>query len=227
MSDSSEVRVWDPFVRVFHWLLLAAFAAAYISGGEPLWLHSRAGYLVAALVVLRVIWGVAGSKHARFSDFVYPAGTVLSYGRDLLRRKSRRYIGHSPAGGAMVLLLLLSLAGTAVSGMALLAEEKNAGPLAPLFGGVAVLSVPADVALIAPARADEDGDGYEHREANGHEGHERGEGVFEEVHEFFGNLTLILAGFHLAGVLFASFAHRENLVRSMITGRKRPEPETD
>ena len=217
MSEGSEIRVWDPFVRIFHWLLLASFAVAYISEGEPLVVHTWAGYVAAALIGLRIVWGGIGPKHARFTDFVYRPSTVVGYTRDLLSRRSKRYIGHSPAGGAMILLLLASIAGTAFTGMATLAEKENAGPLAPVFGRQALLDGPTHgLALVAPARADE-GDAYEGRG-------DRKRSAFREVHEFFANLTLFLACFHFAGVVFASFAHRENLVRSMVTGRKRPEP---
>jgi len=229
MSEPSQIRVWDPFVRTFHWGLLAAFAVAYITGGEPLFLHVWAGYVIAALIVLRIIWGFAGPKHARFSDFVYAPGTVITYARDLLRRKSRRYVGHSPAGGAMILLLLLSLAATGVTGMATLAETKNAGPLAPWLGKPAAassVSWSTEFPLISPVLADEDDHEGLSGEGEGKEGHGRNEeSAVMEVHEFFANLTLFLAIVHFAGVLFASFAHRENLARSMVTGRKRPEPE--
>ncbi len=224
MSENAEVRVWDPFVRVFHWLLLASFVVAYISEGDPLIVHTWAGYVAASLIGLRIIWGFGGTRHARFADFLYPPSVVFGYARDLLAFRSRRYIGHSPAGGAMILLLMASIAATTLSGMALLAEKKNAGPLAPIFGRQVASEAPAVIpsfALVAPAYADKDereDDDDEHKR-----GGDREESAFEDVHEFFANLTLFLACFHLAGVVFASYAHRENLVRSMITGRKRPE----
>lgn len=225
MSGNAEVRVWDPFVRVFHWLLLASFVVAYISEGDPLIVHTWAGYVAASLIGLRIIWGFGGTRHARFADFLYPPSVVFGYVRDLLAFRSRRYIGHSPAGGAMILLLMASITATTLSGMALLAEKKNAGPLAPIFGRQVAGEAPAVIpsfALVAPAYADkderDDDDDDEHRR-----GGDREESAFEDVHEFFANLTLFLVLFHLAGVAFASYAHRENLVRSMITGRKRPE----
>ena len=219
MSGNEEVRVWDPFVRIFHWLLLASFAVAYLSEGDPLIVHTWAGYVAISLIGLRIVWGFVGPRHARFSDFVYPPSTVVGYARDLLARRSKRYIGHSPAGGAMILLLMASIAATALSGMALLADTKNAGPLAPILGRQVALEAPVtmpSLALIASARADDDSD--EHRR----DGHQKS--AFKDVHEFFANLTLFLAIFHFAGVVFASYAHRENLARSMVTGRKRPEP---
>lgn len=211
MSDHSEVRVWDPFVRIFHWSLFALFAAAYISEGEPLWLHTWAGYGVAVLLVLRLAWGFVGPRHARFADFVRGPAAVIADLKDHLRGGARRYLGHNPAGGAMIIALMLCLAATAFTGMATLAQQKNAGPLAPWLGRTAAV----EVSVVSAARADD----HERRA-----GERRVRSPFKDVHEFFANLTLVLAGFHLAGVVFSSLAHRENLARAMITGRKRADP---
>ena len=64
------VKVWDPFVRLFHWVVVAGFLVCYITEGRPRWLHVNSGYVIGVLVVLRVVWGVIGPRHARFSDFV-------------------------------------------------------------------------------------------------------------------------------------------------------------
>jgi cytochrome b len=104
------VKVWDPFVRVFHWLLVVSFGLAWISGGiwdNP---HRAAGYIVAALVVARVVWGFVGTRYARFIDFAYSPQTTFRYLLAMLRLRAPRYLGHNPAGGAMVLLLLATLA---------------------------------------------------------------------------------------------------------------------
>ena len=207
-----EVPVWDPLVRVGHWLLVAGFAAAYLSEGEPTWFHSWAGYLVAAIVVVRTLWGFVGPRRARFSDFVGAPRAALGYLGRLVSGRSERHLGHSPAGGLMVVVLLLCLGATALSGMATLAVEEGEGPLAPLLAQESTLSLPAP---IASARADEDEEG---------EGYERGgesSEAFEEIHEFLANLTLVLVLLHVGGVIVASVAHRENLVRAMVTGRKR------
>jgi cytochrome b len=116
-TPPAAVRVWDPLVRVFHWSLAALFAVAYASGDEIERLHVAAGYAIAALVVLRVLWGFVGPAHARFADFVRPPREVLTYLRDVLTGRERRYLGHNPAGGIMVLALLLMLSGTAVTGV--------------------------------------------------------------------------------------------------------------
>ncbi len=167
----AEVPVWDPLVRLFHWSLAVAFFTAWFSE-DVMWLHEAAGYVVLGLVAFRVIWGVVGPQHARFTDFVRGPRAALAYLRDLGSGRARRYLGHNPAGGLMVVALLVMLAVTGVTGW--LALDARPG-----------------------------GD------------------WLEELHEAIANATLLLVGLHVLGVLLGSIAHGENLVRAMITGRKR------
>lgn len=136
MSQSTMVKVWEPLIRVFHWSLVLCFVTAYVSEDEILFLHVWAGYILLGLLVFRVIWGFIGSRHARFSEFIYRPATVLGYLKDIATSRAKRYIGHNPAGGAMVLLLLLSLLATALSGLAVYGAQEFAGPLAAWLGGV-------------------------------------------------------------------------------------------
>jgi cytochrome b len=205
MNANNEIKVWDPLVRVFHWSLVAVFTIAYLSGDEWQPLHVWAGYAVAALLAIRLVWGIIGTEHARFVDFLYSPAKVIGYLKDLAALRARRYTGHSPAGGAMAVALLLSLGATSLTGMQLYAVEEDKGP----FAGARLESI----SPIATAYADDD-DGHEH------EGH--GE-FWEETHEFFANFTVLLVILHLGGVALASFVHGENLPRAMITGRKRRE----
>ena len=110
------VRVWDPFVRVFHWSQAALIAVAWLTEDGPKTLHQTAGYIIAGMLALRVVWGFVGPRHARFSDFVRGPSTVLGYMRAMVAGREPRYLGHNPAGGAMVVALLLTVAGTAVTG---------------------------------------------------------------------------------------------------------------
>jgi cytochrome b len=115
--ERGRVRVWDPFVRVFHWSLVLAFVTAWASAEEWDWLHEQTGYFILALIGLRVLWGLLGSTHARFSDFLYGPGSTLAYLKGLLSGRPQHYLGHNPAGGWMVVVLMLALLATGASGM--------------------------------------------------------------------------------------------------------------
>ncbi len=132
---SGLVRVWDPLVRVFHWTLVTAFFVAYFTEDELLTPHVYAGYLIAGLIVFRLIWGVIGTRHARFSDFVRRPREVLDYLRSIRTGHPRRYLGHNPAGGAMIIALLSSLVLTTVTGIAIYGAGESAGPLAASLAG--------------------------------------------------------------------------------------------
>ncbi len=133
MNALAEIKVWDPLVRLFHWALVAAFFIAYFTQDEWLRWHVIAGYTVTGLLLFRLVWGFVGPRYARFSDFVYPPATALSYTLQALRGEAARYIGHNPAGGAMVMFLLLSLTLTAVSGLLLYGADAWQGPLAGIM----------------------------------------------------------------------------------------------
>ncbi|BCU05332.1 cytochrome b/b6 domain-containing protein [Allochromatium tepidum] len=135
-KTSERIRVWDPLVRVFHWSLVAGFATAFIVEDDLLGVHVWAGYLVLTLVAVRLVWGLIGTRYARFSDFVRGPGAVLAYLRDVVSLRAPRYLGHNPAGGAMILLLLISVAATGISGLALYGAEEFAGPLADVMRGL-------------------------------------------------------------------------------------------
>ena len=191
-----EVRVWDPIVRTFHWLLAAAVLVAWFTD-EPLWMHTWLGYLAGALVLLRIVWGFVGTENARFVNFVRGPRLVFDYLAGLVRFSSERYLGHSPAGGAMIIALLIMILATVGTGMANLAADRGEGPLS---GVIAKVERPPRVP-----------------------GQRRPQLLMKEVHETIANITLALVVLHVLGVALASFAHRENLVSAMITGRKRAE----
>lgn len=137
VADAGQrlVKVWDPLVRLFHWSLVSAFFIAYLTEDDLLDVHVYAGYLIGGLLVFRLIWGFIGSRHARFSDFVKGPGEVIAYLKSMFTLHPKRYLGHNPAGGAMVIALLLSLVMVTVSGVALYGIEESAGPLAASLSG--------------------------------------------------------------------------------------------
>jgi len=196
---SQEIKVWDPLVRIFHWSLVLFFAAAYISGEiETETLHAYAGYIIGGLIGFRLIWGFIGGRYARFSNFIYRPSEIIAYLKSLLTRHPKHYIGHNPAGGAMVIIMLIMLSLVTWSGLLAYADEGK-GPLA----GVSPVT-------ISQAYADDD---------HGHGGRE-GDEFWEEIHEGAANFMLLLIFAHLAGVAVSSLLHGENLPRAMITGRK-------
>jgi len=200
MSEAGRVKVWDPVVRLFHWSLVVFFLVAYASGDDFEGLHVVAGYAVAILIGVRLLWGLVGTRHARFADFVAGPAEARRYLRSLLAGRPRHYLGHNPLGGWMIVALLLVLALVCWSGLKAYAEEGK-GPLA----------APA-VLLVSPAQADDDRD---RRDGGGK--------FWEEVHEALSHLALGLVVLHVLGALVASALHRENLVKAMITGYKQGE----
>lgn len=114
--DARAVLVWDAPLRVFHWLLAASFAGAWLTAESDRLhvVHLTLGYTVAGLVAFRVLWGLVGTRHARFASFVRGPRAVLGYLRSLVGGRPEHHAGHNPAGAlAIVALLLLATALTA------------------------------------------------------------------------------------------------------------------
>jgi cytochrome b len=167
------VRVWDPVVRVFHWSLVAGFATAWFSANRAEDLHTWVGYGTGGLILLRLVWGVVGTRYARFASFVTGPVGVAAYLLTMLKGSEARYIGHNPAGGAMVLALMAGVMGLVVTGWMQFTDAYY------------------------------------------------GEDWVTNLHGLIADGLLALILLHLGGVALASLRHHENLVRAMITGRKR------
>ena len=135
MTQHSETKVWDPVVRGFHWSLVIVFAGAYLTGEEWSAGHAVAGYTLLALLGLRLVWGVVGPGTARFAGFVPSPGEAVRYVRDLSRGHARAHRGHNPAGGAMVVFLLVFLAAVVITGLMAYGTEGH-GPWAAVFAGL-------------------------------------------------------------------------------------------
>lgn len=167
------IRVWDPLVRIFHWSLVAGFFGAYLLGEDGGTLHQSLGFAALGLIGFRLVWGMVGSRYARFSSFIPSRGVLLRYLKEVVAHKEARYVGHNPAGAMMIVALLIAVSATGITGWMMTTDT---------FWG-------AD--------------------------------WVEEVHEAMANGTLLLVALHVAGVVFSSLRHHENLVWAMITGRKR------
>lgn len=183
MNSQNSIKVWDLPVRIFHWLLVAGFFIAYFTEDELLTIHVWAGYLVLGLLIFRLIWGFTGNDYARFSNFICSPAKSYAYLKEVIAHKSKRYLGHNPAGAGMIIMLIASLFMTVISGLIVYAADQNLGPLAGLVG-------------------------------------ERYEDFWEKAHEITANLTLFLVFVHVAGVIYESIIHGENLVKAMWHGYK-------
>jgi cytochrome b len=124
MTVKTTIRVWDPFIRAFHWGLVAAVAVAWLCADEWDDLHVISGYVVAGALAARLIWGFVGSHYARFEQFLPTPATILVHLRGMMAGRERRFLGHNPAARAMIVALLVALAGIAVTGWLL---ENDAG----------------------------------------------------------------------------------------------------
>ena len=105
----NKLYVWDPLVRLFHWSLVLAFIVCYFTGDEESLTHVYSGYAILGLVAFRILWGLIGTEHARFKDFIVSPTKTLRYLKDLLQGKVEKHVGHNPAGGWMIVALLKCL----------------------------------------------------------------------------------------------------------------------
>lgn len=169
----AKVRVWDPIVRIFHWTVAGGVLAnlTFLRHQDD-W-HLYVGYVVVAALTSRIVWGLWARSHARFASFVPTPRKLLWYFRAMLGRNEPRYLGHNPAGAAMIVILMLLLMTVGVTGWMMGLDA---------FWGI---------------------------------------GWVEESHELSANSLIGAVALHIAGAVFESIRHRENLPLAMITGYKR------
>lgn len=196
MEANNRVKVWDVFVRFFHWSLVIAYVGLFITGeNEIMTPHSYLGYFVFIMLTLRIIWGFAGSEYARFNSFTYSIRETASYAWSLVRGKPKHYTGHNPLGALMVFSLI-----------SLLLLQCITGTIA--FGG----SGEGPLAFLAPDTINATFSPYEA---------EHWTDTVGSVHGILFNLSLVLIGLHILGSIISSLLHRENLIMAMIHGRKK------
>ncbi|MBK9160559.1 MAG: cytochrome b/b6 domain-containing protein [Nitrosomonadales bacterium] len=124
------VNVWDLFIRIFHWTLVAGFTTAFLSGEFHFpQVHALTGYLLCALLAARIYWGFTGSPYARFASFIFPPRETVAYVRGMLKGHPRHYFGHNPAGALMVFALLATLTLILATGLVTLSVIDFEGPL--------------------------------------------------------------------------------------------------
>jgi cytochrome b len=184
MTPESHLRprwvvVWDPVVRVFHWLVVIGFTANMFVAEEGKLVHRWIGYGILVLIVVRLVWGFVGSAYARFSNFVPTPSALWRYVKALSAGREPRYIGHNPAAAIMMITLVLLLAFCGITGWM--------QGLDAFWGNEWV----------------------------------------QDVHKVSAYAILALAGVHALAAVVESLRHHENLIWSMITGRKRPPAGSD
>lgn len=116
--EKTKILVWDLPTRIFHWLLAATFVGAFLTADSERLrdLHVTLGYTMLGLVAFRLLWGVIGTRYARFSSFAFGPGSVLAYLKSLLTRSPRHYVGHNPAGSWAIYALILLAVATGATG---------------------------------------------------------------------------------------------------------------
>ena len=171
------ILVWDMPVRVFHWLLVICFAGAWLtSESERLqMIHYAFGYSACLLILIRLVWGLIGTRYARFSQFLNSPKAVLEHFLAMLRGHPHHDVGHNPAGGLVMFALML---------------------LILLIGLTGYLSV---------------------KEFLGN--------FMSEAHEAVASLALAVVILHVAAAIVMSLLERQNLVKSMVNGKKLGMPE--
>jgi cytochrome b len=115
VTMAKHILVWDIPTRIFHWLLAGSFIGAFVTAESEMFraVHVALGYLLLALIGFRIVWGIVGTRYARFSAFAFGPSKVWAYLKSLLTGSPQHYLGHNPAGSWAIygLLLLGVLAG--------------------------------------------------------------------------------------------------------------------
>jgi cytochrome b len=171
------ILVWDMPVRVFHWLLVICFAGAWLtSESERLAMtHYAFGYTACLLVLIRLVWGIVGTRYARFSQFLKRPQAVIEHFMAMLRGHPHHDVGHNPAGGLVMFALMLIIL---------------------LIGLTGYLTVKDFLG-----------------------------GFTSEIHEAVASLALAIVIVHICAAILMSVLEKQNLVKSMVTGKKLGMPE--
>jgi cytochrome b len=190
------IKVWDPIVRIGHWLMVLAFFSLYFRSSKfPL--HVYAAYTIMAIMSFRIIWGFVGPRAARFWTFIYSPKTMIKYGIDSVVGEPMHTISHNPLGGAMVFALIFGMLGTGVLGLMLYSAGQELGPL-----GSMVPSEWEDELTTVTLFGNTFPIGL------------------KDLHIWAGNIAASLVTCHLLGNFWATACHKSNHVIGMITGVK-------
>ena len=206
--EGKPPRVWDPVVRMTHWIVAGVIVGNYFVTEDGSLAHVWLGWIGMGFLLVRVLWGFVGPFEARFVSFPPRPRAAIRHLQDLARGRPREYRSHNPAGAAMVYALWGTLAAVILSGLIMTS-----------------FATPFEVARQKAAVNEGDWAALVTDEATGESARD-GRKAVKEVHEIAVNLLLLLVALHLAGVAAESIALRRNLVRPMLLGRTGQQTET-
>jgi cytochrome b len=209
---ASPRRRWDPIVKLTHWgIVVAVIANALFTRGGSGW-HIWVGYGLAALLALRLLWGIIGPAEARFGSFPPSPSRAIRHISEIRRGEKVRHSSHNPLGALMVYAIWACLAVIVATGIAM----SGPPPANPNIGGERAEN---EHALVSGETSDD-----EHEESGwiaGREQDSEGEEVIEEVHELAANLLYVLIALHLLGVMFETRRSGREVVLAMLPGGNR------
>lgn len=136
MNEKKQILVWDPLVRMFHWLLAICFTTAYLVEDERLNLHLLTGSIVLGLIIFRLIWGVIGGGYSRFANFSCSVSELRKHLHALIRLRPTDHLGHTPMGAVMIFVLLSGLLILTLSGTIIYGIENNSLVFSNLVAGL-------------------------------------------------------------------------------------------
>lgn len=176
-NQKESVLVWDFPTRVFHWLLVISFVGAWITseGEAQQMVHYAFGYSACVLVIFRIVWGIVGTRYARFTQFIKGPTETMYYIKSLLMGNKQPGLGHNPAGALVMISLMILIILIGLTGYWSVKE---------FFGD-----------------------------------------LMSGAHEAISNLALGFIAIHIAASIIMSIFQKENLMKSMVTGKKLGTPE--
>ena len=209
MTEPAARRGWDPVVKLTHWSIALAVLANAVFTEDGSANHVSVGYGLAAILGLRLLWGLIGPVEARFTAFLPGPRRAIAHVGDMLAGRNVEHRSHNPLGALMVYAIWTCLLVIIGTGMAM-AGVPNTQPFSrPKAEATSLHVTPA-------GDHDEEDERHESRgEGGGHE-----EGIAEELHEGAANLLYGLILLHVAGVVFESRRQRRNLALAMLPGQR-------
>lgn len=210
MTEGLPVRRWDLLVKLTHWAIVLAVLANALLFDAGSAAHIWVGYALAAVLCLRLLWGLVGPAEARFTAFPFSPGRALVHLKEIAAGKKTAHRSHNPLGALMVYAIWGTLLVIIATGIAMAGPPSTIRLVAPTQA--------ASMAKVAAAEEESEGEGNEASE--GGDSGERDEGFAGEVHEAAVNLLYGLILLHIAGVAFESRRQRRNLALAMLPGQR-------